>query len=248
MLYSIITASYNSEKTIAKTIESVLNQTYSNFEYIIIDGKSSDATVEIIKSFEKEFENKSINYTWISEPDNGIYDAWNKGLKLASGDWISFLGSDDFYLLNALELYNTEIEKELSINFISSKVDLINSDEKSIQIVGKKYNQEKMKRFMVIAHVGSFHHKSLFAEFGNFNTSLKIAGDYNFFLKSEKKIKAGFVNEITVKMLNDGISNQNVNLAFKENLQLHLQYKRIPKIQAYFEFYLAKIKYKLKHL
>ena len=88
--FSIITVSYNSEKTIKETIVSVLNQTETNFEYILIDGKSTDKTVEIIKSFENKFKEKEIAYQWISEKDTGIYNAFNKGIKLSKGTWISF--------------------------------------------------------------------------------------------------------------------------------------------------------------
>ena len=109
--FSIITASYNSEKTISDTITSVLNLDFNDFEYIIVDGNSKDKTVDIIKSFISKFEAKGITYKFISEKDKGIYDAWNKGIALSEGQWISFLGSDDSYLPSALQLYFNEIEK-----------------------------------------------------------------------------------------------------------------------------------------
>jgi glycosyltransferase involved in cell wall biosynthesis len=94
---SIITVSYNSERTISETIVSVLNQTSSDFEYILIDGNSQDNTVSLIKSFETDFLNRGINYKWVSEKDDGIYDAMNKGIKLASNSVIGFLNSDDYF-------------------------------------------------------------------------------------------------------------------------------------------------------
>jgi len=94
-LVSIVTVCYNSEKTIRDTIESVLNQTYRNIEYILVDGASKDSTVDIIKSYEEKFREKGISYKWISEPDTGIYNAMNKGIDMASGEWCYFLGSDD---------------------------------------------------------------------------------------------------------------------------------------------------------
>mgnify|MGYP000371187973 CR=1 FL=1 len=111
VLVSIITVSFNSDKTIKDTIESVLNQTDTNIEYIIVDGKSTDETIKIVKSFEKQFQEKGISYKWISEEDSGIYAAFNKGIKMSSGKWISFLGSDDIYLNNAIELYKNQIKK-----------------------------------------------------------------------------------------------------------------------------------------
>lgn len=96
-LVSIITVSYNSSKTISKTIESVLNQTYSSIEYIIVDGASSDNTVEIAESYVPQFEEKSIKYTIISEADKGMYDALNKGASLASGELVGQINADDWY-------------------------------------------------------------------------------------------------------------------------------------------------------
>ena len=103
-LVSIITVCFNSEKTIQKTIQSLLNQSVTGFEYILVDGKSKDSTIEIIKSFENKFKEKGISYKWISEKDTGIYNAFNKGINLSKGKWISFLGSDDIYLKTAIEM------------------------------------------------------------------------------------------------------------------------------------------------
>lgn len=103
MKISIITVSYNSENCIARTIESVLTQTYDNIEYWIIDGKSKDRTVEIAESYRAKLEEKSVAYTIVSEPDGGIYDAMNKGIRLATGEIIGLLNTDDTYEPEALQ-------------------------------------------------------------------------------------------------------------------------------------------------
>lgn len=104
MLVSVITVAYNSEKTIARTIESVLNQTYENIEYIVIDGASNDRTVEIARSFQSAFEQREgRSLTIISEPDSGMYDALNKGAKLSHGELVGQINSDDWYEPNAVE-------------------------------------------------------------------------------------------------------------------------------------------------
>ena len=97
-LFSIITVVYNNEKYLEETIKSVVNQKFQNFEYIIIDGGSSDKTLDIIKRYDSQ-----IDY-WISEKDKGIYDAFNKGMSLAKGDFIGIVNSDDTYFDNALEI------------------------------------------------------------------------------------------------------------------------------------------------
>ncbi len=113
MLVTIITVAYNSEKTIAKTIESVLNQTYFNIEYIIVDGASKDGTVDVAKSFCDEFntrEGRTLRI--ISEPDRGMYDALNKGAKIASGEIVGQINADDWYETDAVEKMVTFYEKE----------------------------------------------------------------------------------------------------------------------------------------
>ena len=108
-LISIITVCFNSAKTIRQTIESMLNQTYTNIEYILVDGKSTDNTVAIIEEYAPQFAAKGIVYRWISEPDGGIYDAINKGIKFATGEWINIQGSDDWLELDACEQIHTQV-------------------------------------------------------------------------------------------------------------------------------------------
>ena len=103
MLISIVTVSYNSENTIGKTIESVLNQSYPDVEYLIIDGASKDNTVQIAKSYEEKFREKGYAFRIISEPDKGIYDAMNKGIRNATGEIVGIINSDDWYEPNALQ-------------------------------------------------------------------------------------------------------------------------------------------------
>ena len=95
MKISIVTVNYNGGKTLKRTIESILNQTHNDIEYIIVDGKSTDNSVDIIKSYEENFNKKGYEYRWISEKDTGIYNAMNKGIKLATGEIIGILNSDD---------------------------------------------------------------------------------------------------------------------------------------------------------
>jgi glycosyltransferase involved in cell wall biosynthesis len=235
--YSIIIATFNSDKTLRNTLESLVVQTYKNFEVIIVDGLSSDNTVTIIKEYEKKFSKANIPYFWSSEKDSGIYDAWNKALKKINSSWIAFLGSDDTYYPNALEIYNEEIKKHPNINYISSQVEYIDSNHKVLKIIGKPYDYNQMNRYMNVAHVGSFHHKDLFIKHGNFNTDYKIVSDYDFFMKCGRDIQPGYLESITAKMLNSGISNQNVATVFKEVLAIQLKHKKIAKLQSYFEYY-----------
>lgn len=210
---TIITVCFNSENTLKQTIESVLHQTYTNIEYIIIDGKSTDKTVEIIKSYQTTFAKKEITYKWISELDKGIYNAFNKALERVSGEWIVFIGSDDCFkenatLANVIPFLN-QAEQEKS-RFVYGKITHINKANQEVETIGKPWKIQK-KRFtymMNIGHSGSFHHKSIFLEHGNFNESFKIAGDYEFLLREFKNTnkEAFFIDNVVILMKEGGIS------------------------------------------
>ena len=208
-LISIITVSLNSEKTIEKTIQSVLNQTYDNVEFIIIDGKSSDQTLEIIKKYEN-----SIDF-WISEKDTGIYNAMNKGLKICSGDIIGILNSDDEYTKDALELVKIYFEKEVDFVFGSVEKDRLLSG----------LNKEKIywKFNIYPAHSsGFFISKSAQIKVGLYDEEFKLHADYDLIYKLIVKLKLNGIamerNHITGKFNYLGISSQEkqINYFFEE--------------------------------
>lgn len=236
---SVIIATYNSGKTLEATLNSLLDQTFENFEVIVVDGLSSDNTVAVIKEFEQKFKNRGIALVWISEKDSGIYDAWNKALKITSSPWISFLGSDDTYYPDALQTYSSEITKHPDINFICSKVEYIDSNGNVLKMLKNPYNYNQLIRYMDFAHVGAFHHHSLFLSSRGFDTNYKIVGDYDFFMKCGQAIKAGFIDKTTARMLNQGISNNNVKRTLDEVREIQLKYKKTPVYQIYFEYYYA---------
>ncbi|HEX8269275.1 MAG TPA: glycosyltransferase family 2 protein [Flavobacterium sp.] len=242
--FSIITASFNSEKTIAATIQSVLDQSFTDFEYVIIDGDSSDGTLVIIKSFEQNFQNKNVTYTYISEKDKGIYDAWNKGLALSKGNWISFLGSDDEYLPDALQLYHDKICVS-DINYISSQVELVNRHKKRLSVFGKPFVWEKLIHGMDTAQVGSLHKRELFDQVGNFDVQYRIVGDLDFYFRCKDVIRPEYIAAITAKMQNEGVSNQ-IYKALREALQVKLHYRYAPAAVSYFEFYRSLLKCYIK--
>lgn len=241
-LLTIITATYNSGKTLEDTMISVLTQNYSNFEYVIIDGNSSDNTLNIIKKYEPLFQEKNISFKWISEKDTGIYNAWNKGLKLATGKWIAFLGSDDIYLDSVLEKYAHKAMMHQNADFIHSKVKLMNKTKVKF-IVSDIWKWNVFKRYMKIAHVGSFHNREYFDKYGNFNEDYKIAGDYELLLRAKSDLNTVFFDEFTAEMKDGGISNKNVMKAFREVKRAKITTAEIPRPIALFDFYFSLFKY-----
>ena len=203
---SVIVAVYNGAKTLQRCIDSVSGQTYPNKELIIIDGGSTDGTIEIIKS-----NNDKITY-WKSEPDNGIYDAWNKALNHTSGDWICFLGADDYLWKNSVfeEMMPHMVKAESQeIRMVYGQVARVTEDGDIGCVDG--YSWDNTWRSIIIdgictfTHQGMFHHRSLFELYGKFDDSFKIAGDYELLIRAFKEGgDALFINGLIVTGMQTG--------------------------------------------
>ncbi|QMW01848.1 glycosyltransferase family 2 protein [Spirosoma foliorum] len=217
---TIITAVYNAEKYLDSCISSILNQTYKNFEYIIIDGGSTDSTLSIIKKYQNQLTH------WVSEPDKGIYDAWNKGLAKASGDWIAFVGADDQLYPDALYSYVQHIvhhPNQNMLDFVSSRIELVNMDLSLIEVVGETWEWERFRHQMITWHVGTFHSKQLFIKYGFFDTEYKISGDYELLLRAKNQLVTSFIDKITAKMRVGGVSSVNLFKASSETYRAKIK-------------------------
>lgn len=212
---TIITASFNSEQTIQATLESVLNQNHRPLEYIIIDGKSTDSTCDIIQANEAKFAKKGISFNWQSEVDNGIYNAWNKGVKKSTGEWIAFLGSDDLYYKDSLLKYNEAINRFESADFITAKARIIKNG-KLQRNFGEPWKWKIFRKEMKILHAGGFMRREYFQKYGLFDESFKITGDYEMLLRKKEKLEVGFIDCFLVEMNAGGVSNSFVKEAFIE--------------------------------
>ncbi|NOS96847.1 MAG: glycosyltransferase [Methylotenera sp.] len=209
-LITIIVAVFNGAETLQQCIDSVSQQTYTNIELIIIDGGSKDGTTDLLIT-----NNKKISY-WVSEPDNGIYNAWNKGLAQASGEWIYFLGADDFlWNINVLEqLANQLVLIPQDIHVVYGQIMLLTPEGKSLCVKGKPWQKAKksLKYKMTIPNQGVMHRRSLFDLHGNFDETFRITGDYELLLRELKTGDAIFIPEIIVAgMRVGGISSNKEN-------------------------------------
>lgn len=203
-IISIIIATFNADKFLKNCLDSIVPQIGKNIELIIIDGGSKDTTADIIKNY-----NEYITFS-ISEPDKGIYDAWNKGVLASSGDWIMFLGADDQLLPGAIEKYVGFISKFPSVDkvdYISSRMKMVDLTGRSIRVKGWAWEWPLFLKDMTVAHPGSLHSKRLFDQYGLFDISYKITGDYELLLRPREKLKAVFFDEITVLMQEGGASD-----------------------------------------
>lgn len=211
--FSIITVCYNSINTIEKTIKSVIAQTYKNYEYIIIDGGSNDGTVDLINKYKKH-----IN-TFISEPDKGIYDAFNKGVKLAKGKFIGILNSDDTYNSNTVGLVS-KVAKSFPNSIIYGDTYFIDENDVVFGANIGDFNPSKLMSGIGFMHPASFISKDVYNKVGLYSLSkdLFIASDADFLLKCYKA-KVPFVKaEFKVFMRTGGLSETSFSLAHKQYL------------------------------
>lgn len=201
---TIIIATYNASSTLKRCLDSILVQKTSDCELIIIDGDSSDSTLEIIKSFGDEID------VLISEPDNGIYDAWNKGINVSQGKWIMFLGADDQLFPNALSNYLNLLNSnklDAEVDYICGKNELLDNDGNVLKIFGEPPAWNRLKKSMVAAHVASLHNKHLLFDIvGNFNTQYHICADYELLLRKGRNLKFYFYPTKIAQMASGGIS------------------------------------------
>lgn len=209
-LITVIVAVYNNARPLQQCIDSIATQGYLNKELIVIDGGSTDGSVEILLN------NQARISFWTSEPDHGIYDAWNKGLAHANGEWICFLGADDyFWNAQVMERVAAElVELPRDIRVAYGQIMLIGTNNESLYPVGEPWPlvKSRFRQIMSIPHPGMMHRHELFRQIGNFDVSYRIAGDYELLLRELKQADAHFMpGIILVGMRRGGISDNPVN-------------------------------------
>jgi glycosyltransferase involved in cell wall biosynthesis len=222
-LISIVTVVFNGEKYLEETIKSIINQTYKNIEYIIIDGGSTDGTLDIIKKYEDK-----IDY-WVSEPDKGIYDAMNKGIDVVRGEWINFMNAGDkFYDINILEKIFFQNDFK-GIDLIYGDTDI---GHKILKY--KKYLILKdMAQGMMICHQSAFYRSSNDIKY---NLVYGLCGDQDFTMQYLYKNNNSRYLERTISKYNlDGISSQSLHKITKEKFRINKSYKLsyVPIIKSY---------------
>ena len=213
---SIITVCFNSASTIRDTINSVINQTYPNIEYIIIDGNSKDDTYQIVKSYGTKI---SIHK---SEPDKGIYDGLNKGISLASGDIIGMLHADDFYANSTVIEQVVALFENSDTDSLYSDLDYVDPENTSKIIrhwVSGKYKAGKFLFGWMPPHPTFFVKRFIYDQLGLFNLELKSAADYELMLRyiHKNNIKTVYLPLVTVKMRAGGMSNKSLSNRIRAN-------------------------------
>lgn len=246
MTISIITATYNSAATLRDTFESVLVQTYKDIDYIVVDGGSKDNTLDIIKEYEPRFNGRM---RWISEPDKGIYDAMNKGIRMAEGDVVGILNSDDFF-------FDDKVLENINKTFVEHDTDCIfanlvyvnanNTDTIERIWKGSPYKEGRFKYGWVPAHPTFYVKRECYERLGGYDLTYQVSADFELMLRflAKNRIKSYYLDRYFVRMRSGGesngslknifLGNKNVIRAFKENgiqpSTLYPLFRLIPKI------------------
>lgn len=216
MKVSIITVAYNAEDTIEDTLKSLAAQDYPDIEHILIDGGSTDATLDIVRKYEANIEKI------VSEPDNGIYDAMNKGLALCSGELIGILNSDDTYADGSVISDVVGTLRASSADALYADLDYVdrNNPEKVVRHwVSGPYKRSAFLRGWMPPHPAFFLKKSAYDAYGNFNTDLRTSADYELMLRMlyKHRLEAVYLNKVIVKMKTGGQSNVSFRNRLKSN-------------------------------
>ena len=208
MKISVITAVYNSEETVGQAIESIASQTYQDVEHLVIEGKSSDNSLAEIEQA------RHSRMRVISEPDKGIYDALNKGIRNASGDVVGLMHSDDFFAHDGVLARIAEEFEDPAVEAVFGDLDYVAKDGASRVIrhwSTGPFTPQKLKRGWMPAHPTLYLRREVYERFGDFDISFRIAADYDFILRyfSQATGKSAYIPEVLYKMRVGGISNRN---------------------------------------
>ncbi len=239
-LITIVIACFNAGATLAEAIESILAQSRDDVELVVIDGASKDDTVAVIRRYADR-----LAY-WVSEPDTGIYDAWNKGVRAARGQYIGFVGADDVLLPGALDAYARLIEAEPEVEYLSARVQY--GDGPKARLIGGPWSWPRSRHFMTVAHVGSLHRRSLFDRLGVYDDSFAVTGDYELLLRAGPPLRTAFMDHVTARMGVEGISSGRSGRVFDETVRAKKLHSRLPGWRIRYDRWRAAGGRRLRHL
>lgn len=213
---TVITVVYNNKETIVDALESVFSQSYKNVEHIVIDGGSTDGTVEAIRAFEDKIEK------FVSEPDEGIYDALNKGIALATGDIVGFLNSDDVYAHDRVLEKIVKAFQHEKADSVYGDLNYVKRDDIS-QVVrhwkSHTFSIKKLRHGWMPPHPTFYVKREIYEKYGGFDTGFEIAADYDSILRflGLHHISTTYVPEVLVKMRLGGVSNRDLKSILKKS-------------------------------
>ena len=229
MRISIITATYNSSSTVRDTIESILKQSYQDYEYIIVDGNSKDNTIDIVAEYKDRFNGR---LRWVSEPDKGIYDAMNKGIEMATGEVVGILNSDDFFTSDdVLERVAKEFDMNSTLDAIYGDIHFVKDEDltKCTRYYSSSYFRPWLLRFgFMPAHPSFYARKEVYQKYGLYDLQFRTSSDFEMMVRlfGKNKIKAKYIQKDFVTMRAGGESTAGVDAKKKVNRDIAASLKK----------------------
>lgn len=218
---SVITVTYNAEKTLERTLKSVREQSYPDIEHIVVDGKSKDGTMDLVRKYDNE------NLKWVSEPDNGLYDAMNKGTAMATGDYLCFLNAGDtFFDAQTVEKMFQSFPENESPDILYGETAIVDNDGSFLHMrrlkAPEKLTWESFKHGMLVCHQSFIVKRSIFEPY---DLSYRFSSDFDWAVRMMKKAKSIHSTHLTlINYLNEGMTTANRKASLKERYRIMAKY------------------------
>lgn len=212
---SILVATWNCASQLEQFLESLAAQRWSDWELVLLDNDSHDGTVQVVEQFRRRLPDGGMRVVWSSQPDLGIYDAWNRGLQLARGRYFTFIGADDTFLAPE-SLGMIAALTATGADLITARNAYCAPDGRLLRYWGFGWRWKRMRQSMNIAHPGMLVHRTLFDRVGRFDPSFRICGDYEWFLRLPQDLRTVHTTDAILKVVQAGVSHTRIGQVYAE--------------------------------
>ena len=224
---SILVATWNCAPLLEQFLESLVAQSWNDWELLLLDNASTDGTAELAAAFQQRLPDGLDRVVWSSEPDTGIYDAWNRGVQVARGTYLSFIGADDVFVdVGSLERISLLTASDADL--ITARNAYYAPDGRFLRYWGFGWQWQRMRQSMNIAHPGMLVRRELFARFGPFDTSFRICGDYEWLLRLPSDLRAIHSNDSILKIVQAGVSHTRIWQVYAETFRAQSRHLGAP--------------------
>jgi glycosyltransferase involved in cell wall biosynthesis len=214
---SILVATWNCRPQLAQFLESLADQSWEDWQLLLLDNASSDGTARLVQSFQRRLARPE-RLVWSSQPDHGIYEAWNRGLQLAKGDYLCFIGADDVFV-DAQSLERIASLTVSGADLITARNTYYAVDGRLLRHWGAAWQWRRMRQSMTIAHPAMLLRRELFGQFGVFDPCFRICGDYEWLLRLPPSLRSVHSSDSILKVVQAGVSHTRIGLVYAETFR-----------------------------
>ena len=224
---SILVATWNCAPQLAAFLESLAAQSWNNWELLLLDNASTDGTAELVAAFQRRLSHGLQRVVWSSQPDRGIYDAWNRGLQLAKGSYLSFIGADDTFL-DSESLGRIAALTATDADVITARNSYCAPDGRFLRHWGFGWQWQRMRQSMNIAHPGMLVRREWFTRIGPFDASFRICGDYEWFLRLPPELRTVHSSDSILQVVQAGVSHTRIGQVYAETFRAQRRHLGTP--------------------